>query len=308
MNADNELLASAYLDGELTDDERSIAESDPAVMAQVEQLRALRVELADVEPASADARERALAAAMGAFEEVHGAAPTPSPVVDISRRRDQMRWLGAAAAVVVVGLLGVVVAAGLGGGEDDSASDSADELTNLSASAVADEPASDFALVPDPADDADDADAADGTDRLTESAVADDAEAEMAVADEAASEPAEGAGDAPADMADDAAGAATSVPAALELPDPEEYLDGRPITIPEELRWVARHLLDLLDRRELPPTPNHSCPFPDVLSRGVLLDGDAEVEVYIAVTPEARTVLAIDQETCRILLDVELQP
>ena len=50
------LLASAYLDGELTDDERRLAEADPAVMAEVEQLRALQAEIADVEPPTAAAQ------------------------------------------------------------------------------------------------------------------------------------------------------------------------------------------------------------------------------------------------------------
>lgn len=315
MNADDELLASAYLDGELTVDERRIAESDPAVMAQVEQLRALRAELADVEPPSIDAREHAMAAAMAAFGEIHAGASTSSPsttrspVVDISRRRDPMRWLGVAAAVVVIGLLGVVIASGLGGGDDDSASETADDGADTTIEFAADEPATD-------AGSADDADAPAAADRITESA--DGAEAEMAAADEATSEATEEPASEPAEepaeaadtaaAADDMAGAPASLPAALELVDPEEYLDGRPIAIPEELRLVARHLLDLINRRELPPTPNHACPFPDVLSRGVLLDGDTEVEIYIAVTPDASAVLAIDQENCRILLEADLRP
>ena len=64
MNAEHEFLASGYVDGDLTDDERRIAEADPAVMAEVEQLRALRAELADVPPPTTDARESAIAAAM----------------------------------------------------------------------------------------------------------------------------------------------------------------------------------------------------------------------------------------------------
>jgi hypothetical protein len=211
----------------------------------------------------------------------------------------------------------VVVASGLGGGGDDSASETADDGADMTIELAAEEPAVDDADAPAAADriaeSADDAEAAADADRIAESA-----DPEMAVADdlasdameEPASEPAEEPAEAAdtAAAADDMAGAPTSLPAALELVDPEEYLDGRPITIPEELRWVARHLLDLIDRRELPPTPNHACPFPDVLSRGVLLDGDTEVEIYIAVTPDASAVLAIDQENCRVLLETDLQP
>ena len=75
MNAENEFLASAYVDGELTDDERRIAEADPGVMAEVEQLRALRASIADTEPAASEAREAAIAAAMSVYDERYAAAP-----------------------------------------------------------------------------------------------------------------------------------------------------------------------------------------------------------------------------------------
>lgn len=312
MNADDELLASAYLDGELTDEERRIAESNPAVMAEVEQLRALHDELAAVEPPSAAAREGAISAALGAFQALHPtsstSAPGPAPVTEIARWRDPTRWLGAAAAVLVVGLLGVVVAANLRGGDDDSASDSVDEVAAFEpASEPAEEPASE-AVVRSAADE----DASDGADQIAESA--DDAQVDdpdtamSATADEPASEPADDA-EAAGDMADDIAGASTTAPAVLvPLADPEEYLDGRAITNPDELGWVGRHLLDLVERRELPPTPNHACPVPDVLARGVLLDGATEVEIYIAATADPGEVFAIDQETCRVLLESALRP
>jgi hypothetical protein len=315
MNADDELLASAYLDGELTDDERRIAESDPAVMAEVERLRALRARLGDVEPPSIDARERALAAALRTFDDIHAtppAAPAPaaSPAVDIWWRRDPMRWLGAAAAILAIGLLAVVVVNGFGGSEDDSASDTADEPASESAVQFAtEEPINEAA---NDSDALSDPDAPGGADMATERAG--DTAAEMGPADEPlvaeapASEPAEEALDAAADddMAEEAA--ATTAPAMLELRDPEEFLDGEPITIPAELSSVGRHLLDLIDRGELPPTPNHSCPYEDVLASGVVLEDDDEVDVYLAVTPTTGVVLAIDQDTCRVLLAAELQP
>lgn len=310
MNPDNDLLASAYLDGELTDDERRIAEADPAVMAEVERMRALSERLAAVEPPSSEARERAIAAAMGVFAELRADSaatpPAPPPVVDIGRRRDPMRWLGAAAAVLVIGLLGVVLATGGGGDTDDSASEVADESAEEPASEPADEPAED------PADAVTrDAQDAGGT--------AADTESELATADVAASEPTEEFAEEPAsEPADDAvapadqdvAGSAdATVPTAIVL-DPELYLDGYPIDSPAALVVVAHHLLDLIDRSELPPTPNHSCPAPDVLARGTYLDPDDDevIEVYIAVDTVDRTVSAIDSEQCRVLVATDLEP
>ena len=53
------LRASAYLDGELDPAETALAEADPAVMAEVEQLRGLQDELRQVDAPSATARDAA---------------------------------------------------------------------------------------------------------------------------------------------------------------------------------------------------------------------------------------------------------
>ena len=64
-------LRSAYLDGEATPDERARVEADPALLGEVERLRAARVALLDAswfERPSDDAREAAIAAALGAWD------------------------------------------------------------------------------------------------------------------------------------------------------------------------------------------------------------------------------------------------
>ena len=71
MNDDLTLLASAYLDGEATPDERARVEADPALLGEVERLRAVRVTLLDArwfEGPSDDVREAAIAAALGALD------------------------------------------------------------------------------------------------------------------------------------------------------------------------------------------------------------------------------------------------
>ena len=50
MNDDLTLLASAYLDGDVTADERARVEADPELIAEVERLRYVKVLLADTEP------------------------------------------------------------------------------------------------------------------------------------------------------------------------------------------------------------------------------------------------------------------
>jgi hypothetical protein len=127
---DDTELASAYLDGEVTAAERARVEGDPALLAEVERLRRVRAAVADVPPATATARESAIAAALAAFDEAHAglaaaaAAPTAPPnVVPLARRRHvrrlQVMTAAAAAAVMVIG--GFVIANR--GGGDDTASD-----------------------------------------------------------------------------------------------------------------------------------------------------------------------------------------
>lgn len=329
MNAEHEFLASAYLDGELTADERRIAEADPAVMAEVEQLRALRADLTAAEPASDAARESAIAAAMGAFHELHRAAGADAPaaaaprVVPFRERFNTQRWLAVAAAAVAIGLLGVVVVNGLGGGTGGE-NDSADMAVEPAADEAADEPADDGGDAA--ADTARAGDTAQseslGAAEATEAPAAadladeqagtfaeesDDAEApeEAAADDVAAEETVLAAEDAESDGADD------SVDEAI---DAARLLDELPIRTRIELAAVGQYLLELIDRGEMPPTPEHSCPFANVLADTSFLDAtagepdDEPIDVYIAVNSEFGTVLAIDRDTCTVLLRADLEP
>ncbi|HET6663339.1 MAG TPA: hypothetical protein VFG94_03745, partial [Acidimicrobiales bacterium] len=144
-------MASALLDGLLTEDEAAAARRDPAVAARLAELGAVR-EAMGTPPASPDpgARERALAAALAAYDagdELTDAVASVGTVGPMSGRRRaaarpapsragtpssapgsahgsaRHRWLAAAAIVlVVVGLVGVLARnRGTGGDGSDSA-------------------------------------------------------------------------------------------------------------------------------------------------------------------------------------------
>jgi hypothetical protein len=97
-------LASAYLDGEVTADERARVEGDPALLARVGELGQVRETLkAAVTPADAAVRARALEAARqdAALE----ARPVDLDVRRAERRRNRINLLvlgGAAAAAIAV--------------------------------------------------------------------------------------------------------------------------------------------------------------------------------------------------------------
>ena len=127
-------LASALLDGLLTDDEATAAKRDPAVAARLAELTAVR-EAVRRTPAGPDpvARERGLAAALAAFDAGDGGeqrgtgASAGTTVSPLGRRRSATRpaagrrWLTAAAIVlVVVGVVGLgVLASNWDTGSDD---------------------------------------------------------------------------------------------------------------------------------------------------------------------------------------------
>jgi hypothetical protein len=126
-------MASAYLDGELEQDERAIAEASPTTMGLVEAFAVVHDRLSDVPPADPDARDQALAAALAEFDALQSpplvaaamvTAPPP-PAIPLFRRTS-VRILSAAAAVLLVGIVGV---AALNSGSDDDDSSSADEMT-----------------------------------------------------------------------------------------------------------------------------------------------------------------------------------
>jgi hypothetical protein len=100
-------LASAYVDGEVSADERAQVEGDPELLARVDELRAVQRALAaPVEPPPEAYRDAAIAAALG------GATTASVIDLDAARARRRMRLATIAAAIVVVlGVAGVLVRA-----------------------------------------------------------------------------------------------------------------------------------------------------------------------------------------------------
>ena len=116
-------LVSAYLDGEATPDEIAEVEQDDALMARVEQLRAVRDAVAEpVAPMPAELRDQMIGTAL-AVSDADSAQRRDARIVPIHRRRETL--LAVAAAVM---LLAAVVSAGLiaGRGGDDDAEMAAD--------------------------------------------------------------------------------------------------------------------------------------------------------------------------------------
>jgi hypothetical protein len=147
MNDDLILLASAYLDGDVTADERAQVETDPTLLAEVERLRAVRLLLGEADEPKISVREAHLAAAFEVWERLpeaertgrrrdatpaNGAAAAAAASVRAPtalrdrRRTTSTRWLtGAAAALVLVvgGALAVRFAGSTG--SDDSVAEPA---------------------------------------------------------------------------------------------------------------------------------------------------------------------------------------
>jgi hypothetical protein len=119
-------LASGLLDGTLPDEAAAAARRDPAVVARVAELAAARDQLRQMPPPDPVARDRAVAAALAAF--------------DLAAARDRRaarasRWLGAAAAVAVVAAVaGLAVMAGDGTDEDQATSSVSDDAGDQEAS------------------------------------------------------------------------------------------------------------------------------------------------------------------------------
>ena len=286
MNDDQYLLASTYLDGELTAAERRLAEADPAVMTEVDRLSALRAQLRSVEPPSETARERAIDAAMATFAQAARPAPAINAVtrtVEFRRRPSYARYLGFAAAVVAVGVLGLVVANGLStDGDDDSASFDAADVA-----------------IESPTDDAatDDNTAADADRAFTESAEAGSAEdafdtvapmEDMVAADDAQ--------DAPTAEMDSGQPDASLAPAAPII-DPDQ-----PLGSPAELGAYGGYLLELRADGSLPPTPNTACSQAGVLGLTQYVFDELPIDVLVAVDERDRTVTAINPDTCEPLV------
>jgi hypothetical protein len=124
MNDDLILLASAYLDGDVTADERARVESDPELLGEVERLRSVRSMLGDTEPSSISLREQHLATALAAWDTVVATAAdsSPTPLGERRRRRSNRVLLGAAAAIMVVFAGGIALQTFTGSESSDEAS------------------------------------------------------------------------------------------------------------------------------------------------------------------------------------------
>lgn len=309
MNDDQYLLASTYVDGELTADQRELAESDPDVMSEVDRLLDLQTQLRSVEPPSAEAREVAIGAAMAEFSAL---ASRPAPpinakttTVQFRRRPAYARYLGIAAAVVAVAMLGFVVATGVrpGATDDDSSSDAA---LDVAAEQPADEPASEPAagdfdrdLIESDGAFADDMAEGDATAEAAAPAAELDAdtgssadEPAAEAADEAADEPAQEPADAASEPADEA-----------ELGTvPPEFDADLPLATANELGAYGAYLLGLTTSNMLPPTPETSCPQQVILGSTQYLFDGLPIDVLIAVDDQLRTVTAVHPDTCEALV------
>jgi hypothetical protein len=137
MTDDPTLLASAYLDGDVTSDERALVEADPELASEVERLRQVRALLGDVEPPSISLREEHLATALRAWDRLPAAERTggssdatprsliaPASLSDRRRAALNRRLLGAAAAIVVV-LGGGIALQNISTGDDSESSTAA---------------------------------------------------------------------------------------------------------------------------------------------------------------------------------------
>ena len=148
MNDDLTLLASAYLDGDVTENERARVESDTEALAEVDRLRSVRALLGDVEPQAISVREAQLATALEVWDRlperertgarrdstpagidaaaVAGAASVTAPTPLSGRRRStrgtSTRWLAGAAAALAVVLVGGVALQLSSTASDDEAS------------------------------------------------------------------------------------------------------------------------------------------------------------------------------------------
>lgn len=149
MNDDLILLASAYLDGDVTADERARVENDTEALAEVDRLRSVRALLGDVEPQAISVREAQLAMALDAWDRlperertgarldgtpagidaaaVAGAASVTAPTPLNRRRRSgrstSTRWVAGAAAALVLVLAGGVALQLSSAGSDDVSSE-----------------------------------------------------------------------------------------------------------------------------------------------------------------------------------------
>ena len=309
MNDQQYFLANAYLDGELTAEERRIAEADPEVMTEVELLRALQSRLRDAPAPTDRARESAIATAMAEFSAVQTDSASSARSTDTGPelstvpfrpRPAYAKYLGIAAAVVAVAGLGIIVSVA-NRGDDDSSGDAASvaEVTTESGAALTE-------AVP-AADDSAEALAESemvGGDGIEDAvAAARDEAAESDMMEQAAEVPADDVSTGAADVAADAGEAATAPVPSERWPVPPEFDAEAPITDEMELGIYGAYLLDERDLARLPPSPNTTCGgIDEILDRATVVLDEVRTPVYISVIQPAGLVFARNTATCDVVL------
>lgn len=269
------LLASAYLDRELDASGRASVEGDPALMALVDLLGGLQDAVADVEPPGEARRAAAIGAAMSEFTSHHRpAAARPAPPAVAS---PWGRYLAMAAAVVAVLGLGAVAVRGLPDrGSDDMATTSAESDQAMLATEA-------YAVA---------GDSLPPTTTPSPTAMAPAAESASEVAaDTETPEASTGA------TSDPEAASRRTFPA---ITDPSTLLH-----TPEELGGLGMFLAGQEAAGQL-TTPETSCTF-DAPTVAVLAEGRYAVDgveqpVLIAVDGATGQTLAVDPQTCAILV------
>ncbi len=336
MNDEQYLLASAYVDGEITPDDRELAERDPAVMAEVAAIRAARAAIADVPPPSEAAKRAAIAAAMaqfhsGAIADAPATAVAPpssvtstsSPGPTSSRRTT--RWLQVAAVAAAIGLGGIVVGRSLDGGDDAAsepveqslAEEMGDEMgepaLDLTAADAADEPADEEAVAAaEPAEESDEDPAEDSADSSDgEAAVAD---ADAVGDDQATDVGGNGSDDQGIDAEDEGTAvvefAVDGYAAQLDVVLPGRT-NRRPITTLDELVDYADAIADEIATESAPDRTQRELPDPGecrvdepVLADAFVDVGAGPTRTLIAIDDRLDPVVtAIDPNTCSILLE-----
>jgi hypothetical protein len=131
-------LASAHLDGTTSPDEAAQVAADPALLARVETLRAVRAAVGAMPPVDPARRDAAITAALAAFDEAGRDEPSDrrssvTSLTEVRARRGpparMLRLVGAAAVVLLLAAL-VPLLAQLGGSHDDQAGDATSEAAS----------------------------------------------------------------------------------------------------------------------------------------------------------------------------------
>jgi hypothetical protein len=270
--------ASAYLDGELDAAELVAAEADPAVMAEVAQLRSLQEAVRAVDGPTSSVRDAAIAAALAEYDRKRH----PAPVIRSRPRPAYTRWLAVAAAVAGLAALGAVIATNSRGGDDDDAAGAL--ASDQSGATVLARAATEAPAAP-----------------QLESAAA-----ESALATDQANAPAATAySAAPAGAAAEAPATTAAASPAEDALSPPPFDPSTPIPNDVELGRIGRQLLAewVAGSRESKTGTPCDGSIPDVvlLSDAVLIVDGAARPVLAAGNPETRETFALDPGTCVVV-------